>query len=106
MVLGGRMPCCRAHVLPVLSARCSTLKERVSRRLCTFLTHAPGRHLCEGWRLALPQISPYEICYLFHILQIDSPEPTGFEPAIFCVTGRHVRPLHHGSSFVSHRTLF
>src|SRR3989440_4697434 len=34
------------------------------------------------------------------------PEPTGFEPAIFCVTGRHVRPLHHGSSFVSHRTLF
>src|SRR5215469_8771260 len=24
-------------------------------------------------------------------------EPTGFEPAIFCVTGRHVRPLHHGS---------
>jgi hypothetical protein len=28
------------------------------------------------------------------------PEPTGFEPAIFCVTGRHVRPLHHGSLYV------
>ena len=25
-------------------------------------------------------------------------EPTGFEPAISCVTGRHVRPLHHGSA--------
>ena len=24
-------------------------------------------------------------------------ELTGFEPAIFCVTGRHVRPLHHSS---------
>ena len=24
-------------------------------------------------------------------------EPRGFEPPIFCVTGRHVRPLHHGS---------
>ena len=23
--------------------------------------------------------------------------PTGFEPAISCVTGRHVRPLHHGT---------
>ncbi len=25
-------------------------------------------------------------------------EPTGFEPAVSCVTGRHVRPLHHGSA--------
>ncbi len=25
-------------------------------------------------------------------------EPTGFEPAISCVTGRRVRPLHYGSS--------
>ena len=24
-------------------------------------------------------------------------DPTGFEPAIFAVTGRHVNPLHHGS---------
>ena len=24
-------------------------------------------------------------------------EATGFEPAISCVTGRHVRPLHHAS---------
>ena len=24
-------------------------------------------------------------------------EPTGFEPAVSCVTGRHVRPLHHSS---------
>ena len=23
--------------------------------------------------------------------------PTGFEPAIFCVTGRRDRPLHHGT---------
>jgi hypothetical protein len=34
----------------------------------TFLTHAPGRHLCEGWRLVFPQISPYKLCYLFHVL--------------------------------------
>ncbi len=27
-------------------------------------------------------------------------EPTGFEPAVSCVTGRHVRPLHHGSTLV------
>ena len=25
-------------------------------------------------------------------------ELTGFEPAISCVTGRHVRPLHHSSA--------
>src|SRR5690606_34288037 len=25
-------------------------------------------------------------------------ELTGFEPAISCVTGRHVRPLHHSST--------
>ena len=28
-------------------------------------------------------------------------EPTGFEPAISCVTGRHVGPLHHGSTVSS-----
>ena len=70
----GRMPSCRAHVLAVLSVRCSTRKERVSRRLSTFLTNVPGRHLGEGWRLVLPQISPHQLCYLFHILQIDSPD--------------------------------
>jgi hypothetical protein len=26
-------------------------------------------------------------------------ELTGFEPAVSCVTGRHVRPLHHSSEF-------
>ena len=25
-------------------------------------------------------------------------ELTGFEPAVSCVTGRHVRPLHHSST--------
>ncbi len=35
----------------------------------------------------------------FHELCLGT-EPTGFEPAIFCVTGRHVRPLHHGSWLV------
>jgi hypothetical protein len=34
----------------------------------TFLPHAAGRHLCEGWRLVFPQISPHKFCYLFHIL--------------------------------------
>jgi hypothetical protein len=34
----------------------------------TFLTNAPGRHLCEGWRLVCPQISPTKLCYLFHVL--------------------------------------
>lgn len=24
--------------------------------------------------------------------------PTGFEPAIFSLTGRYARPLHHGTS--------
>jgi hypothetical protein len=28
-------------------------------------------------------------------------ELTGFEPAFSCVTGRHVRPLHHSSMFSS-----
>ena len=27
-------------------------------------------------------------------------EPTGFEPAVSCVTGRHVGPLHHGSALL------
>ena len=43
-------------------------EERVSRRLATLQTHAAGRPLCEGWRRVLPQISPYQLCYLFHIL--------------------------------------
>ena len=25
-------------------------------------------------------------------------EPTGFEPAISCLTGRYARPLHHASA--------
>ena len=33
----------------------------------TFLTHAAGSQLCEGWRLVCPQISPYQLYYLFHI---------------------------------------
>jgi hypothetical protein len=32
-------------------------------------------------------------------------EPTGFEPAISCVTGKHVRPLHHGSAPKSNLTI-
>ncbi|MDF2717708.1 MAG: hypothetical protein K0R28_4633 [Paenibacillus sp.] len=27
-------------------------------------------------------------------------ELTGFEPAVSCVTGRHVRPLHHSSASI------
>ena len=34
----------------------------------TFLTLAAGRHLCEGWRRVFPQISPYQLCYVFPIL--------------------------------------
>jgi len=34
----------------------------------TFLTHAAGRQLCEGWRLVCPQISLYQLYYLFHTL--------------------------------------
>ena len=34
----------------------------------TFLTHADGRHLCEGWRLECSQFSPYQLCYFFHVL--------------------------------------
>ena len=29
--------------------------------------------------------------------------PTGFEPAIPCVTGRCDKPLHHGAIFLEHR---
>jgi len=36
--------------------------------LSPFLTNAPGRHLCEGWRLVFPQIYPYKLCYVFPIL--------------------------------------
>ena len=31
--------------------------------------------------------------------------PTGFEPAISSVTGRHVRPLHHEPVRYMHRTI-
>ena len=31
--------------------------------------------------------------------------PTGFEPAISALTGPHVRPLHHGTSYLSGRSL-
>jgi hypothetical protein len=34
----------------------------------TFLTHTAGRHPCEGWRLVFPQISPYQLYYLFHVI--------------------------------------
>jgi len=34
----------------------------------TFLTHAAGSQLCEGWRLVYPQISPSKFCYFFPIL--------------------------------------
>jgi len=34
----------------------------------TFLTHAAGRQLCEGWRLVSPQISPYQLYYLFRTI--------------------------------------
>jgi hypothetical protein len=34
------------------------------------------------------------------ILDLIMAELTGFEPAISCVTGRHVRPLHHSSRFI------
>src|SRR5579875_318109 len=50
------------------------------------------------------------LCTAFHkkTAESDTPkrrfimlaEPTGFEPAISCVTGRHVRPLHHGSKWL------
>ncbi len=52
-------------------------------------------------------LSPFKsVLYLNETIGLDVPEealgcrnaePTGFEPAISCVTGRHVRPLHHGS---------
>src|SRR5207245_11209774 len=38
--------------LPVLSARCSTRKERVSRRLSTFLTIPPGAICVKGGDLS------------------------------------------------------
>jgi len=31
----------------------------------TFLTHAAGSHLSEGWRLVCPQISPYSYTIYF-----------------------------------------
>src|SRR2546423_1065963 len=34
----------------------------------TFLTHATIRHLCERWRWVFPQISPYQLYYLFHAI--------------------------------------
>jgi hypothetical protein len=34
----------------------------------TFLTHAAGSLLCEGWRLVFPPISLYQLYYLFHAI--------------------------------------
>jgi hypothetical protein len=74
-------------VLECASARgrvCEVLDTETPREQTrsTFLTNVPGRHLCDGWRLVFPQISPYQLCYLFHILQIGSPEPTGFGSSV------------------------
>ena len=44
------------------------------------------------------------LSFLFRFLY-DLAVPTGFEPAIFCVTGRHVRPLHHGTRLFQLRNL-
>jgi hypothetical protein len=42
----------------------------------------------------------YLLSYAGNILEvIKMAELTGFEPAVSCVTGRHVRPLHHSSVF-------
>ena len=32
--------------------------------------------------------------------------PTGFEPAISALTGPHVRPLHHGTSFLERAVVY
>ncbi len=42
---------------------------------------------------------PFQNIILERFLYCNLAVPTGFEPAIFCVTGRHVGPLHHGTEF-------
>ena len=36
--------------------------------LSRLLTHAARSQLCEGWRPVCPQISPYQLYYLFHAI--------------------------------------
>ena len=58
------------------------------RTLWWFRTESNRRHV-DFQSTALPT----------ELLNLNMAEPTGFEPAISCVTGRHVRPLHHGSAW-------
>jgi hypothetical protein len=51
------------------------------------------------YQLSYRAVFNYQL-FLNNIILREMAEPTGFEPAISCVTGRHVRPLHHGSAFV------
>ncbi len=64
----GRMPWCNAHVLPVEGFEVLDTERACEQATLHVSDNSPGSHLCEGWRLVFPQISPYQLCYLFLIL--------------------------------------
>ena len=55
-----------------------------------------GRNRTADTRIFSPLL--YQLSYRARLDLIKVAELTGFEPAISCVTGRHVRPLHHSST--------
>ena len=54
-----------------------------------------GRNRTADTRIFSPLL--YRLSYRAYYSFIKMAELTGFEPAVSCVTGRHVRPLHHSS---------
>ena len=63
------------------------------------------RHFRPSWAQSkLPEVAPPNSCRRGHIpgirrgFQVVFTTPSGFEPPISSVTGRHVRPLHHGAA--------
>ena len=68
------------------------LIKKPTRVGCLFLTGGSSGNRTSDTRIFSPLL--YRLSYeAKKIMAV----PTGFEPAIFCVTGRRDRPLHHGT---------
>ena len=66
--------------------------KKPTRVGCLFLTGGSSGNRTSDTRIFSPLL--YRLSYeAKKIMAV----PTGFEPAIFCVTGRRDRPLHHGT---------
>ena len=74
------------HSSFILSVKC--LEPELNQRHMDFQSIALPTELSRQ--------NDYSFCVTTSVKMAD---PTGFEPAISSVTGRHVGPLHHGSVY-------